>query len=267
MRVNGQRGFTSRMKLAVVFALVAILLPIVSLRSRADSASPCQKTRLFRSHGVAVWTSPHDSHAIFYKSGFAVDADGAFEAYHPKSDYGLDSLVHAGHRGDWWALVTTNGKKTGRPVVQGQFDPAPGYYVSTTALFDPANPNIRDPHRYVDAAKIPYIVLHPWALKLARLGDFATVLNLRNGKMASALVADKSSLHPRVGEGSIALADELGVNSDPRSGGQAGDVVYLIYSGSGNGRPRDLDDIETNAKLLLEAWGGVEKLSGCVAGK
>lgn len=267
MGVYGQRGFGSPMKLAIGFALAVVLLPIAARTSRADSASACQKTRLFRSHGVVVWTSPHDSHAIFYKSGFAVDADGAFEAYHPKSAYGLDSLAHAGHRGDWWALVTTNGKKSGRPVIQSQFDPAPGYFVSTTALFDPDNPNIRDPHRYVDAAKIPYIVLHPWALKLARLGDFATVVNLRNGKMASALVADKSSLHPRVGEGSIALADALGINSDPRSGGQAGDVVYLIYSGSGNGRPRDLDDIAANAALLLEAWGGVEKLSGCVAGK
>src|SRR5579859_126311 len=267
MRVNGRRSFTSPMKLAIALVMGVVFLPIAALISRADSASSCQKTRLFRSHGVVVWTSPHDSHAIFYKSGFAVDADGAFEAYHPKSAYGLDSLAHAGHRGDWWALVTANGKKTGRPVVQGQFDPAPGYYVSTTALFDPDNPNIRDPHRYVDAAKIPYIVLNSWALKLARLGDFATVVNLRNGRMASALVADKSSLHPRVGEGSIALAEELGINSDPRSGGQAGDVVYLIYSGSGNGRPRDLDDIATNAKLLLEAWGGVEKLTGCVASK
>lgn len=267
MGIYGQRNVTLPVKLAVGFALGALLLPVAARTPRADSASPCQKTRLFRSRGVTVWTSPHDSHAIFYKSGFAVDADGAFEAYHPKSAFGLDALAHAGHRGDWWALVTTNGKKTGRPVIQGQFDPAPGYFVSTTALFDPDNPNIRDPHRYVDAAKIPYIVLHPWALKLAHLGDFATVVNLRNGKMASALVADKSSLHPRVGEGSIALAEELGINSDPRFGGQPGDVVYLIYSGSGNGRPRDLDDITTNAKLLLEAWGGVEKLTACVASK
>lgn len=255
------------MKLSLGVASTALLLLIVALASRADPASSCQKTRLFRSHGVVVWTSPHDSHAIFYKSGFAVDADGAFEAYHPNSQFGLDALAHAGHRGNWWALVTSNGRKTGRPVEQGASDPAPGYYVSMTALFDPDNPNVRDPHRYVDAAKIPYIVLHPWAFKLARLGDFATVLNLRNGRIASALVADKSSLHPRVGEGSIALAEALAINSDPRSGGQAGDVVYLIYSGSGNGRPRDLDEIETNVGLLLEAWGGINKLSGCVAGK
>lgn len=255
------------MKFAFTAVLAAILLHSIALTASGNSLSGCDKTRLFRSHGVAVWTSPHDSHAIFYKSGFAVDADGAFQAYHPRSIDGLDSLAHAGHRGNWWAVVTSNGKRTGRPVVQGEADPAPGYYVSTTALFDPGNPNLRDPHRYVDAATVPYIVLHPWALKLARLGDFATVLNLRNGRMASALVADKSSLHPRVGEGSMALAEELGINSDPRSGGQADDVVYLIYSGSGNGRPRDLEDIETNGKLLLEAWGGLDKLSGCVATK
>jgi hypothetical protein len=39
-------------------------------------------------------------------------------------------LAHAGHRGNWWALVTNNEKVSGTPVVQGAADPAPGYYVS-----------------------------------------------------------------------------------------------------------------------------------------
>lgn len=255
------------MKFAGRIAVAAVLVLCATATSRANSLSSCEKIRLFRTHGVAVWSTPHSSPAIFYKTGFSVDADGAFQAYHPNSIFGLDSLVHAGHRGNWWALVTTNGKRSGRPVVQGEADPAPGYYVSTTALYDPDNPNLRDPHRYVDAATIPYVVLHPRALKYVRLGDFATVVNLKNGKTSAALVADESSVGLRVGEGSIALAEELGINSNPRSGGQAGDVAYLIYPGSGNGRPRELEEIEANAKQLFEAWGGIDKLNGCVASK
>jgi hypothetical protein len=65
--------------------------------------------------------------------------------------------------------------------------------VSVTSLYDAANLNERDPHRYVDAAKIPYVVLPPVGLKHAKLGDFATVVNLRNGKIAAAIVADESA--------------------------------------------------------------------------
>jgi hypothetical protein len=49
-------------------------------------------------------------------------------------------------------------------------------------------------------------VLHPKALKYARLGDFATVMNLHNGKIAVAFVADESASNLPVGEGSIAVA-------------------------------------------------------------
>ena len=54
------------------------------------------------------------------------------------------------------------------------------------------SPNPRDPCRYVDAQSIPYVVLHPKALKFARLGDFAVVMNRRNGKFSAAIVADES---------------------------------------------------------------------------
>jgi hypothetical protein len=72
-------------------------------------------------------------------------------------------------------------------------------------LYDRANPNPRDPHRYVDAATIPYVVLHPKALNHARLGDFATVVNLQNGRISGAIVADESAPNLPVGEGSIPL--------------------------------------------------------------
>lgn len=253
------------MKLGLGILSIVVLLSDVGVVSSRCPVSNCGKIKLFKKHGVVVWSSSGPRHAIFYKSGFAVDADGAFRAYHPNDQLGLDSLIHAGHRGNWWALVTDNEKRNGLPVLQGHGDPAPGFYVSTTALYDPDNPNVRDPHRYVDAAVIPYIVLHPKARHFARLGDFATVVNLQNGKTAAAIVADESGPRLPVGEGSIALANSLGINSNPRSGGKDRDVAYIIYLGSGNGRPRGLQEIATNSKRLFEAWGGLEKLKTCLA--
>jgi hypothetical protein len=256
------------MKSSLGILLLAIFVANLSEASPIGSRSPCKKSKLFRAQKVVFWSTPTSSGApagFFYESGLAIDADGAFRAYHPSDRLGLDSLAHAGHRGDWWALVTDSGKTSGRPVVQGKSDPAPGYYVSTTALYDPNNPNTRDPHRYVDAATIPYIVLHPKALNHARLGDFATVVNFQNGKISAAIVADVSAPDLPVGEGSIALAEALGINSSPRHGGKDGGVAYLIYPGSGNGRPRPLKEIVANSSQLFAAWGGFERLKACSA--
>ena len=243
---------------------LAILWPN-SIESAADTSSTCEKSELFSAQNVVAWSIASKLEGFFYRSGMAIDADGAYRAYHPRDKLGLDSLAHAGHEGNWWALVTSNGKPSGRPVVQGKSDPAPGYYVSTTALYDSNNPNLRDPHRYIDAAKIPYVVLPPKALKYARLGDFATVANLGNGRVSGALVADESSADLPFGEGSIALAKALGVNSSPRHGGKGGGIVYLIYPGSGNGRPRPRKEITVKSQQLFQAWGGLRKLRACVA--
>jgi hypothetical protein len=253
------------MKYGLAILLLSVLLANVPQASRPVSHETCEKSKLFTAQRVVAWSSPSGPGAFFYKSGLAIDADGAFRAYHPNDRLGLDSLSHAGHKGNWWALVTENEKTSGRPVVQLESDPAPGFYVSATALYDRANPNPRDPHRYVDAATIPYVVLHPKALNHARLGDFATVVNLQNGRISGAIVADESAPNLPVGEGSIALAQALGINANPRTGGKDGDVAYLIYPGSGSGRPRPLKEVVAKAKELFEAWGGVDRLKACLA--
>jgi hypothetical protein len=109
-------------------------------------------------------------------------------------------------------------------------------------------------------------VLHPVALKYAKLGDFATVVNLQNGKVSAAIVADESAPNLPVGEGSIALAQALGIDASPRTGGKDGDVVYLVYAHSGNSRPRELEEIVANAKKLFDGWGGLDRLNACMAG-
>ena len=77
-----------------------------------------------------------DSSAFFYESGLMIDADGAYHAYHPDNKSGRDYLGNAGRPGNWWALVTDNGKPSGNPVIQSKSDPAPGFYVTSTTLQD-----------------------------------------------------------------------------------------------------------------------------------
>src|ERR1700722_269174 len=254
------------MKYGLIILLLWAFPLSVPQNFRPAPRETCEKTKVFTAHNVVAWSFVSRPQAFFYKSGLAIDADGAFRAYHPNSRLGLDSLNHAGHEGNWWALVTENEKPSGRPVVQLDSDPAPGFYVSTTALYNRDNRNPRDPHRYVDAATIPYVVLHPVALNHAKLGDFATVVNLQNGRVSAAIVADVSASNLPVGEGSIALAQALGIDAGPRTGGKDGDVVYLVYAQSGNSRPRKLEEIVTNANQLFDAWGGIDRLNACASG-
>jgi hypothetical protein len=202
--------------------------------------------------------------ALVFQAGLAVDADGAYRAYHPNNRLGLDSIEHAGHLGNWWALATDTGKPSGRPVVQGKNDPAPGYYVSMTSLYDTSIANEHDPRRFVDAGTVPYVVLPPEGFKHAKLGDFATVVNLQNGKVTGGIVADESAPELPMGEGSIALAVALGIDSNPRTGGIEEGVGYVIYPKSGNGKPRDSDEIVSTSQAYFQRWGGLQVLRGCL---
>jgi hypothetical protein len=205
--------------------------------------------------------------AFFFKSGMTIDADGAPRAYHPAlpnrpsgSPPGLDDLRNAGKSGHWFGVVTDTGKPDGKPVKQGANDPAPGFYVSATALVHGERP-VRDPRRYVDASTIPYVVLSPGVRRRggARLGDLATVWNRRNGKLAHAIFADVGP-DDHLGEGSIALAQALGIPGGPKAGGQDGGIVYLVFAGSGNGKPRSRSEIDDVAGGLFRAWGGLPRL-------
>jgi len=201
------------------------------------------------------------STAFFYESGMTIDADGAPNAYHP-DNVGLDDLANAGAPGNWEGLAKDG---DGEPFIQGPNDPFPGYYVSATALADRSKP-VNDPTRYVDASKIPFIVL-PGGMARglgARPGDFAVVFNQRNGKSSYAIFGDVGP-SDRIGEGSMALAENLGIRSDARNGGARWGILYLVFAGSGNGRPRTIDEINSEGQKLLRAWKDSIPLVACTA--
>jgi hypothetical protein len=206
-------------------------------------------------HEVPVWQLP-GSQAFFFVAGMTIDADGAPNAYGP-NDTGLDDMANAGVPTHWDGIMTD---RDGNPLLQEESDPFPGYYISCTSLSDHGK-KPTDPTGYVDASKVPYVVLPNDLADRggARLGDFAVVMNLRNGKWSYAIYADNGT----IGEGSIALADKLGIWSDARRGGESDGILYLVFPGSGNLQPRTVDEIQNEAEKLLHDWAGIEKLFSC----
>jgi hypothetical protein len=226
---------------------------------------------------VPVWQLP-DRQVFLFISGMTIDADGAPNAYHPNNsannaannaaddaadgaahDAGLDELANAGKPGHWNGIITD---REGEPLIQQERDPFPGYYISCTTLSDKTK-RFADPTRYVDASKIPYVVLPQDVADRggAQLGDFAVVVNLRNGMSSFAIFADIGTL----GEGSVALANALGIQSDARDGGESDGILYLLFPGSGNRRPRTIGEIQSaGERLLMDHWDEMTKLSSCV---
>src|SRR5437870_13337515 len=122
-----------------------------------------------------ISTLQDDNSALFYETGMMIDADGGYHAYNPDHKSGLDYLGNAGKPGNWWALVTDNGKPSGNPLIQTTSDPAPGCYISTTSLQD-SSVDRADPRRYVHAESRNSFVL-PGKLNLgAMLRYFGVII-------------------------------------------------------------------------------------------
>ncbi|HAS46539.1 MAG TPA: hypothetical protein DCS93_39015 [Microscillaceae bacterium] len=240
-------------------SIQAISLPeqnLYSFKSRRKSAyklenraTPLQWRVMTTIDGVKVRVT-NTGQAIMFTSGMSIDADGSPRAYHPKNT-GLDDLKHAGKNGKWWALATRNGK----PVIQRS-----GYYVSTTSLQD-FRYSPWDQRRYVNAEKIPYIVLPPKVKKIGQvsLGDLAVVYNTQNHRWTYAIYADTGA-DTRIGEGSIALAKLLGINADARKGGISQGIVYTVFPGSGVQTPLTLAAIQTKGFSYFYKFGGLTHL-------
>lgn len=241
--------------------------------------------------------------AIVYRAGYVVDADGAPNAYGP-NDTGLDYTKEAGHPartitcplcgGDghanggadvkcsqcggagtihqpakWWGVETVSGKPEDEPAVQGEDDPFPGMFIPATALGDPLRRRT-DPRRYVDATVFPYVSVPPAVVALgARPGDVAAVCIEVDGgyKMVAAIIADVGP-HNAIGEGSIALAQFLGLPADPRTSKLVEKkIVWILFPGSRTAPrwPRTLPDINAQVEALFNAFGGYEHAADVLA--
>ena len=216
---------------------------------------------------TAVWFQDAPVKALGFEAGLAIDADGGRNAYRD-DDKGLDTIKSAcpPSRKGCWGIVMGPGDQLVR-----QAPPRQAYYVSPTSLEDPTKPRT-DPARYVDAESIAYVVLPIKTLRDAArragitlglaLGDYAVVINRKNGRRAPAIFADAGP-SDRIGEGSIALADALGIPSSPRHGGAADHVQIVVFPGSGDGKPHPTPVITAASDALLTRWGGPAMLDAC----
>jgi peptidoglycan hydrolase-like protein with peptidoglycan-binding domain len=213
------------------------------------------RTRTNTIGGVSTYKVQGKS-GVAFKGGMTVDADGSPRAYNAQNT-GLDALGNAGKPGNWWGLATDS---HGKPVVQGPNDPAPGNYVSTTALED-ARFASSDPRRYVDSEKVPFIAMPPQLKdEGVKLGDLVAVRNERTGKTVFAIVADVGP-KDHLGEGSIKLAQELGINADARRGGATGGVSYVAFPGSKKTGVNTFETIQAEGARLYAAYGGDAQLA------
>lgn len=164
----------------------------------------------------------------------SVDVDGAPTSYGPDDKKALDNELNA-HVGakKSGAIVGYLLDNKGKPIIQGSGDPAPGFFISTTAYHDVKNSKATDPRRYVNAAEINYTVLATSAKKKGvETGDFCVVHAIKKNKTVFAIVGDTG--HASGAEGSLALLQRLGfkVKSGKSTEEAITDIVVRYFAKS-----------------------------------
>jgi peptidoglycan hydrolase-like protein with peptidoglycan-binding domain len=203
--------------------------------------------------------------AVFFTSRMHIDADGCPQAYGPDNS-GIEDNRNAQQSDGSFSpdVIVLNGN--GHPVRQGPNDPAPGFFISMTALSDPDR-QTRDPRKWVNALTVPYIVLPGGGVGGAQAGDAALVIDRHTGTQVKAIVGD---IGPRdeTGEGSMFLAGRItGMSVDqiteqeartpesfinPRSGGtEEHRFRYIAFPGTRMRWPKTVAEIEARVDAAL----------------
>lgn len=248
-----------------------------------------------------VWT--HKEAVLFATPVLNVDADGAPNSYLLDGNglsYTCDGIVaiENGKRitpksnpKDWqqkcnaaWAQARatkdysgvaifgfqTDGKNV--PLIQGEGDPLPGKaYISATSVVIPGAPEGTQ-RQYVDATKIPYIVLPPSFVSKYKIkpGTLAVVFRKKTGRHAFAVFADGGGL----GEASVKLHQDLGskpiqrTSSVERAKSRIEDMTLIAVFPNKVAAPvADADawnaKIKQEGSVALNAFGGLEMLQAC----
>lgn len=245
----------------IILTLLAGTSIVTSSYIVAQNSVVCDMTLKTTIQGFKVYKH-NPSGSIMFRAKLTIDADGSPRAYGPNNS-GLDYTANAGHPGNWWGVVTNN---SGNPIIQGSGSPFPGMYVSTTSLIN-SSYAATSPFRYVNSEAIPYFVL-PNAVKTLgniQLGDIAYVYNTVTGLGCYAIFADGGPAG-KLGEASIYLANQIGVNSNARTGGTSQGIIdYIVFPGSGSGQGvhKTVAQINAIGAAKIATVGGTG-ITGCL---
>lgn len=244
------------MKKNIIFLLFTIFI----ISSKAQTVN-CDLTQITTIEGYNVYEH-NPSGTVMYKAKMYIDADGSPRAYGPNNS-GLDYTANAGAPGNWWGIVTDI---NGDPVLQGASDPYPGMYVSTTSLVN-SSYGTTNPLRYTNSETVPFYVLPTALVSLGgiHIGDIAYVYNTVSGLGCFAIYAD-SGPAGKLGEGSMYLANQIGINSNPKTGGTSSAIIeYIVFpqSGYGQGTIPSINNIDSIGTLHVNSIGGIG-IAGCL---
>lgn len=248
-----------------------------------------------------VWT--HKEAVLFKSPVLNIDADGAPNSYLLDGNglsYVCDGVVaiENGKRitpksnpNDWqkkchaawlnaratqdYSGVAIFGFQTDRknvPLIQSEGDPLPGKaYISATSVVIPGAPEGTQ-RRYVDATKIPYIVLPASFVTRYKIkpGTLAAVYRKKTGLHAFAVFADGGAL----GEASVKLHQDLGskpiqkIRGVERAKSRIEDMTLIAVFPNHVASP-EADASVWNAKIkekgaiALDTFGGIDALKAC----
>jgi hypothetical protein len=184
--------------------------------------------------------SPDLSPAVETIVKMEVDADGAPNTYGPPGlptlDFELNAHVGARSTGAIVGYIVVGDPHNPHnriPAIQGQHDPCPGYFISTTAFQDLRNRNKLDPRKYVDASRINYVVRGTLAEENGvHLGDIVAVHSLRHNTSVFGIVGDAGNASGA--EGSLALLQALGYpfNSGKSGSVDKAEIIIRYFPGS-----------------------------------
>ena len=127
--------------------------------------------------------------------------------------------------------------------------------------------SLRDSNgRSLNPGTLPFFVLpsdFPKTHPGVKLGDIALVQF--RGKQAYAIYGDNGP-KGMIGEGSIALAEMLGIDSNPNRGGTPGGVTYIVFPGSKLKKtPTTASEVEAAAQPFVKALGPEFRKSDLIA--
>lgn len=109
---------------------------------------------------------------------------------------------------------------------------------------------------YLDAATLPYVVVpgvsSRWDYKTSGVAMGSVVAVVYNGKVEYGIMGDIGPTSI-IGEASYAMAQKLGINPNPASGGVSSGVTYIVFTGPTGTVKKKEDHAEARAVGLARA--------------